>query len=136
MTGEEAHVSTTGWYAHASTTGEAAHASTTGGFAHASTTGDYAHATTTGDDAHAATTGWYAHAATTGESAIAAALGLRGRVKATHGPLVASYRDADDRLRVAVAYPGEDGIEPDVWYAVDERGAFVRDLDLTIGDGA
>ena len=112
-------------------TGESAHASTTGWSAHASTTGWSAHASTTGEEAHASTTGWYAHASTTGEEAIAATLGRNGRVRATHGPLVASYRDTEDRLRVAVAYPGEGGIEPDVWYRVDEHGQFVRDLDMS-----
>jgi hypothetical protein len=117
--------STTGDRAHSSTTGDGAHSSTTGNYAHSSTTGDYAHSSTTGDYAHSSTTGDRAHSSTKGEDSVAACLGYNGRVKSGHGPLIAAYWDGN-RRRIAVAYPGENGIEPDAWYSVNERGEFTK----------
>jgi len=127
-TGDYAHASSTGDYAHASSTGTAAHASSTGDYAHASSTGDYAHASSTGYAAHASSTGDAAHASSAGSASIAACLGLDGCVKAhaVGAPLVCSYLDTKWQLRVAVAYVGEAGIKPDVWYRVNATGVWVE----------
>ena len=91
------------------------------------TTGTRAHAATTGYEAHAATTGDWAHAATTGENAIAVALGRDSTVRAGEkGALVATWWDEEnERLRVAVAHVGEDGIKPNTTYRV-ESGRFIE----------
>ncbi|MFT4177013.1 MAG: hypothetical protein QM627_10195, partial [Luteolibacter sp.] len=103
-----------------------AHSTTSGYGAHSTTSGYGAHSTTSGRYAHSTTSGRYAHSTTSGYGAIACALGADSRVKSSGGPLICSYYDADDKIRVAVAYPGENGIKPDVWYVVDNKGNFVE----------
>ena len=105
-----------------------AEAATTGNRANAATTGYRANAATTGEGANAATTGYRANAATTGEGAIAAALGVGAKAKANAGgAIVLAHRDDDGALLgVKAAMVGQDGIEPDTWYSLDESGAFVK----------
>ena len=105
-----------------------AEAATTGNRANAATTGEGANAATTGEGANAATTGNWANAATTGEGAIAAALGVGAKAKANAGgAIVLAHRDDDGALLgVKAAMVGQDGIEPDTWYSLDESGAFVK----------
>ena len=114
--------------AEAATTGNRANAATTGYRANAATTGYRANAATTGEGANAATTGNWANAATTGEGAIAAALGVGAKAKANAGgAIVLAHRDDDGALLgVKAAMVGQDGIEPDTWYSLDESGAFVK----------
>ena len=107
---------------------EAPKGSTTGDDAHSSTTGYAAHSSTTGDDAHSSTTGNHAHSSTTGDDAVSACLGYNGRAKASRGILLVSWLDqAAKRRRVAVGYPGENGIEEGVWYRADESGQLIKD---------
>ena len=105
-----------------------AEAATAGNRANAATTGYRANAATTGNWANAATTGYRANAATTGEGAIAAALGVGAKAKANAGgAIVLAHRDDDGALLgVKAAMVGQDGIEPDTWYSLDESGAFVK----------
>ncbi|NID15424.1 DUF7666 domain-containing protein [Luteibacter yeojuensis] len=126
-TGYRAHAASTGNYAHAASTGNYAHAASTGNYAHAASTGNYAHAASTGDGAHAASTGDGAHAASTGDGAVAATLGHGGRAKAgKNGAIVLSrWVEAESRYRVAVGYVGENGIEADTWYGLNDEGEIV-----------
>ncbi|MGC4017524.1 MAG: hypothetical protein QM755_23865 [Luteolibacter sp.] len=125
-TGNWAHSSTTGDWAHSSTTGYGAHSSTTGNWAHSSTTGDWAHSSTTGNWAHSSTTGYGAHSSTTGRDAVAAAFGYESKVRATDGPMVIAYKDANGRRRLALGYPGENGIQPGKWYRADRAGNLIE----------
>ncbi|EZP51431.1 hypothetical protein [Delftia sp. RIT313] len=109
-------------------TEDKANAATTGNWANAATTGNWANAATTGYRANAATTGYRANAATTGEGAVSAVLGQCGKAMAGDGgAIVIAHRDDDGNLLgVKAAMVGQDGIKPDVWYALDEDGAFVE----------
>jgi hypothetical protein len=57
---------------------------------------------------------------------VAVSLGSNGKSKAgLGGAIVLSFWDeVQDRIRIAVAYPGENGIKPDTWYSVDRTGLF------------
>ena len=123
-TGEGANAATTGEGANAATTGDRANAATTGDRANAATTGEGADAATTGYKANAATTGDWANAATTGEGAIAASLGINAKAQASAGgAIVLAGRDNTGRLlHVFASKVGENGIKPDVWYALNESG--------------
>ena len=58
-------------------------------------------------------------AASSGDRSPAACLGIGGRAKAgPTGSIIVTYLDAANRPRHAVGYPGENGIEPHVWYEV------------------
>jgi len=136
-TGESANAATTGESANAATTGDLANAATTGNLANAATTGEQANAATTGESANAATTGYSANAATTGnranatttgEHAVSAALGIEGKAKAgIGGAIVLCYRKDDGELiHVRSSKVGENGVQPDVWYALSESGNFME----------
>ena len=127
-TGDCANAATTGDYANAATTGYYANAATTGDCANAATTGNYANAATTGNYANAATTGYRANAATTGECAVAASLGIHAKAKAsaTSG-IVLAWRDQRGKLLgIRASMVGENNIQPDVWYTLNDAGEFVE----------
>ena len=127
-TGYYANAATTGYRANAATTGECANAATTGECANAATTGNYANAATTGNYANAATTGYRANAATTGECAVAASLGIHAKAKAsaTSG-IVLAWRDQRGKLLgIRASMVGENNIQPDVWYTLNDAGEFVE----------
>ena len=83
---------------------------------------------TTGHRANAATTGDRADAATSGGHAVAAALGIEGKAKSgTGGAIVLCYRNDEGHLiHIRASKIGENGVKPDVWYALDESGEFVE----------
>ena len=127
-TGYGANAATTGYGANAATTGEWANAATTGNRANAATTGEWANAATTGEWANAATTGYGANAATTGEHAVAASLGIEGKAKAgVGGAIVLCCRNNNgDLLHIRASKVGENGVNPNSWYSLDENGEFVE----------
>ena len=127
-TEDDANAATTGNYANAATTGECANAATTGNYANAATTGYRANAATTGYRANAATTGECANAATTGECAVAASLGIHAKAKASAtGGIVLAWRDQRGKLLgIRASMVGENNIQPDVWYTLNDAGEFVE----------
>ena len=127
-TGYRANAATTGDWANAATTGNWANAATTGYRANAATTGYRANAATTGEGANAATTGNWANAATTGEHAVSAALGYNSKAKAgIGGAIVLCHRNDDGELiHIRCSKVGENGINPDVWYSLNDEGEFVE----------
>jgi len=55
-----------------------------------------------------------------------ASAGYKGQASAGDGGvIVITWYDSNDRRRVAVGYPGEDGILPNTHYTVDENGKLV-----------
>lgn len=52
---------------------------------------------------------------------------IRAVIGSSGSALSAGYIDADGKNRIAVAYVGEDGIEPDTWYRVDKNGKWVKE---------
>ena len=81
-----------------------------------------------GDYSQLAASGDYSQLAASGASSIAMASGVNSRAKAGENGAIAMARwvEAEKRYRISVAYVGEDGIKPDVWYELDEAGAFVE----------
>ena len=59
---------------------------------------------------------------------MAAALGLDAKAKAgAGGAIVLTHRNDDgDLICIRAAMVGQDGIKPDVWYALSADGAFVE----------
>ena len=92
------------------------------------TTEDNANAATTGYRANAATTGYRANAATTGECAVAASLGIHAKAKASAtGGIVLAWRDQRGKLLgIRASMVGENNIQPDVWYTLNDAGEFVE----------
>jgi hypothetical protein len=90
----------------------------------ATNTGDRSAATNTGDSSAATNTGYRSAATVDGKDSLAIATGHSGRARACAGSaIVLCFRDDDYRLvHVFSSKVGENGIEPDVFYKLDENG--------------
>jgi len=102
-------------------------AAATGDSGHAAATGYSGHAAATGYSGHAAATGNCGHAAATGNCGTAFA-GFGGRAKsgANGAFAIAWFDQAAKRARLIVGTPGENGIKPDTFYSVNDKGELVE----------
>ena len=108
----------------AASSGYSSTAASSGYSSTAASSGYYSTAASSGDSSKAASSGNYSTAAcdTNGFACVA---GIGGRVKGALGSaLSCGYRDSEKRNRIAVAYVGENGIKPDVWYSINDAGEF------------
>jgi hypothetical protein len=111
----------------AASSGDCSSAASSGYSSSAASSGYSSSAASSGDCSSAASSGDRSSAAcdTNGFACIA---GIAGRVKGNAGSALSlGYRDKDGRNRIAVGYVGENGIEADVWYRLNERGEFVKE---------
>lgn len=91
-----------------------------------SAAGSRSTAASSGECSTAASSGRGSTAAAAGEHTIATVAGLRGKAKAgAHGCIALCWYDGK-RTRITVGYVGEDGIEADTLYRVDDTGKLVR----------
>ncbi len=79
-----------------------------------------------GDGSQLAASGNYSQLAASGKNCVCMAASPGSTARAANGGAIAlTYHDGK-RYRIAVAYVGEDGIEPNVDYRVTDDGEFVR----------
>ena len=103
--------------------------SNTGNWSAATNTGNWSAATNTGDRSAATNTGDQSAAEVSGKASVAASLGIEGRARAGEGgAIVLCNRDpyTGEIRHIRASKVGENGIEPDVWYALDDDGNFVK----------
>jgi hypothetical protein len=125
-TGVGGVASATGVGGVASATGDRGVASATGFRGVASATGVGGVASATGGRGVASATGVGGVASTTGVGGVASATGVGSRVKGANGcALFLVYRSPDNGeiLHAWAGIVGRDGIEPDVWYELDNGGS-------------
>ena len=125
--GYQGAASATGDHGVASATGHSGVASATGYQGVASATGEQGAASATGDRGAASATGDRGAASATGHRGVAVACGAFGRaMAAASGAIVLSARNADGSIRyIRASKVGDNGVEPDVWYSLNEAGEFV-----------
>ncbi|CAL8974549.1 hypothetical protein RHODOP_05065 [Rhodoplanes sp. P11] len=148
-TGDQGAASATGPQGAASATGTQGAASATGTQGAASATGYQGAASATGDQGAASATGTQGAASATGTRGAASATGTRGAAEALHPTATAHASGPDGRARgVAGAalhldrradggaithawsgIVGRDGVEPMVWYSLDDGGRPIADQD-------
>ena len=119
----------TGYQSAATNTGDRSAATNTGNRSAATNTGDRSAATNTGDRSAATNTGNWSAAEVSGKASVAASLGIEGRARAGEGgAIVLCNRDpyTGEIRHIRASKVGENGIEPDVWYALDDDGNFVK----------
>ena len=90
------------------------------------TSGDRSKIAASGHGSQLAASGGYSQLAASGENCVCVAASLGSTARAGAGGAIAlTYHDGE-RYRIAVAYVGEDGIEPNVDYRVTDAGEFVK----------
>ena len=111
----------------ASAAGYRGAASATGDRGAASAAGYQGAASATGYRGAASATGDQGAASATGNRGVAVACGAFGRaMAAASGAIVLSARNADGSIRyIRASKVGDNGVEPDVWYSLNEAGEFV-----------
>ena len=117
--GDYSKAASSGDYSTAASSGDSSKAASSGNSNTAASSGNYSKAASSGNYSTAASSGNYSTAAcdTNGFACIA---GVGGMVKGNAGSaLSCGYKDAQGRLRIAVGYVGEGGINADTWYCVD-----------------
>jgi len=106
------------------TSGRHSHAATLGDHSHAATSGGASHAATSGDHSHAATSGYHSHAEAKGKNSAAAAIGYGAKARAgkTGGVALAEYDNKGNLVAMFASLVGQNGIEPDTWYRLENGG--------------
>ena len=127
-TGDWSAATNTGYQSAATNTGYQSAATNTGDWSAATNTGYQSAATNTGNRSAATNTGDWSAAEVSGEHSIAASFGKKSKAKASiNGAIVCVYRNDDGELiHIRVSKVGENGIKPDTWYTLDEKGYFVE----------
>lgn len=87
--------------------------------------GDYSQLAASGADSKLAASGDYSKLAASGEDSVVVSASLGCWAKAGESGAIALTWHDGNRYRVAVAYVGEGGIEPDTYYKLNDKGAFV-----------
>ncbi|NWK86997.1 DUF7666 domain-containing protein [Raoultella terrigena] len=125
-TGNQSAASNTGDYSAASNTGNQSAASNTGNRSAASNTGYQSAASNTGDQSAASNTGDYSAAEVSGSHSVAAAFGIESKARASeNGAIVLCYRnDGGELIHIRASKVGDNGIESDIWYVLNEDGEF------------
>ena len=91
--------------------------------------GDYSQLAASGDRSQLAASGYGSQLAASGENCVCVAASPGSTARAGAGGAIAlTYHDGK-RYRIAVAYVGENGIEPNVDYRVTDAGEFVKAQD-------
>ena len=132
--GNSSTAASSGDYSKAASSGDSSKAASSGNSSTAASSGDYSTAASSGYSSTAASSGNSSTAASSGNyskaecdtSGFACVAGVGGRVRGNAGSALSlGYLDAQGRIRIAVAYVGEDGIEPGVWYRATDTGTVV-----------
>ena len=127
--GNSSKAASSGYYSTAASSGNSSTAASSGNSSKAASSGNYSKAASSGNYSTAASSGNYSTAASSGNYSTAACdtngfaciAGVGGMVKGNAGSaLSCGYKDAQGRLRIAVGYVGEGGINADTWYCVDD----------------
>ena len=109
----------------AAASGDDSTAAASGDDSTAASSGYGSTAASSGNYSKAASSGNYSTAEAAGKDTIVMAAGKNCRLRAGVGGCLAACWHDGTRNRIAVAYVGEGGIEPDVWYRLDDKGEWI-----------
>ena len=99
-----------------------------GNYSKLAASGDYSKLAASGHYSQLAASGHYSQLAASGDSSIVCAASANCKASAgNNGCIVlARWVESEKRYRASVAYVGENGIKPNVFYELDENGEFVE----------
>ncbi|ECQ0549167.1 hypothetical protein FZQ71_02450 [Salmonella enterica] len=124
--GYDARIGSSGYDARIGNSGYNARIGSSGYNARIGSSGDDARIGSSGDDARIGSSGYNARITATGNGSVVACAGSVERiVLGENGCASVPWHDGK-RIRIAVAYVGENGIEANIPYYVNDEGQFVR----------
>ncbi|ELE1298155.1 hypothetical protein RC649_003466 [Salmonella enterica] len=124
--GNYAQIGSSGNYARIGSSGYNARIGSSGNDAQIGSSGNYARIGSSGNDARIGSSGNDARITATGNGSVVACAGSVERiVLGENGCASVPWHDGK-RIRIAVAYVGENGIEANIPYYVNDEGLFVR----------
>ncbi|EHQ9350423.1 hypothetical protein KS497_004577 [Salmonella enterica] len=124
--GDDAQIGSSGDDARIGSSGDCARIGSSGYNAQIGSSGDYAQIGSSGDYAQIGSSGYNARITATGNGSVVACAGSVERiVLGENGCASVPWHDGK-RIRIAVAYVGENGIEANIPYYVNDEGQFVR----------
>ncbi|EAA8933928.1 hypothetical protein EA033_23835 [Salmonella enterica] len=115
-----------GDYAQIGSSGNDAQIGSSGNYARIGSSGNYARIGSSGDDAQIGSSGNNARITATGNGSVVACAGSVGRIVLGEGGCASVPWHDGTRIRIAVAYVGENGIEANTPYYVNNKGQFTR----------
>jgi len=126
--GHYSQLAASGDYSQLAASGHSSKLAASGHSSQLAASGDYSQLAASGHSSQLAASGHSSQLAASGHSSVAACVGTKGQVKAgPNGALVLTrWVENEKRYRVSVAYTGENGIKPDVWYTLDDNGLFIE----------
>jgi hypothetical protein len=124
--GYSASNASSGNYARNASSGDSASNASSGNYASNASSGNYASNASSGNYARNASSGYYARNVATGNSSICMAAGLKSQASSGElGTIALTYWDDEaKRYRVVVGYIGENGLEPNVMYRLNDAHQF------------
>ncbi|EJW8322463.1 hypothetical protein OCY65_004249 [Salmonella enterica] len=124
--GDDARIGSSGYYARIGSSGYYARIGSSGYYARIGSSGNDARIGSSGNDARIGSSGYNARITATGNGSVVACAGSVERiVLGENGCASVPWHDGK-RIRIAVAYVGENGIEANIPYYVNDEGQFVR----------
>ncbi|EGH1710791.1 hypothetical protein ID469_001776 [Salmonella enterica] len=124
--GYNARIGSSGNDARIGSSGDDARIGSSGYYARIGSSGYYARIGSSGNDARIGSSGYNARITATGNGSVVACAGSVERiVLGENGCASVPWHDGK-RIRIAVAYVGENGIEANIPYYVNDEGQFVR----------
>ncbi|WP_419879782.1 hypothetical protein [Citrobacter braakii] len=124
--GDYARIGSSGDYSRIGSSGYSARIGSSGDYAQIGSSGDYAQIGSSGDYAQIGSSGDYAQITASGKNAVVACAGSVKRIVLGEGGCVAVPWHDGERTRFAVAYVGENDIEADTPYCLNDEGKFVK----------
>ncbi|MCW1921289.1 hypothetical protein OKA05_01920 [Luteolibacter arcticus] len=124
--GYASQLAASGYASQLAASGYASRLAASGNASQLAASGNASQLAASGNDSQLAASGYASRLAASGNDSIAVSAGLLSRAKAgTNGAIALAWHDGT-RIRVAVGYVGENGIEADTWYQVSEAGELVK----------
>jgi len=126
--GDSSKLAASGIYSQLAASGDSSTLAASGNSSTLAASGDSSKLAASGDSSKLAASGIYSQLAASGDRSIAINAGVNGRVKGGKNCALALTRwvQSEKRYRITTAYVGEDGIEADTWYKLNDSGDFVK----------
>ena len=126
--GNSSKLAASGDYSNLAASGDSSNLAASGDYSNLAASGDYSNLAASGNSSKLAASGNSSKLAASGKKSIAVASGLNCKASAGEDGCIALAWWDDDakRFRLEVAYIGENGIEPNVTYELDEDHKFSK----------